>query len=279
MGTIGTVGKVIVGLGVGALGALAGIKVMDDRRVERIWRSLDEEVAAGEPFAEGMVSDLPDPARRYFLHAIRPGTPLASKIRLGISGSLRTGRDQPWMSLSAEQIVAKGRGFIWKARASSGPMVLTAADHYAEGEGRTRVALFGLLPIVNSSGPDVSRSAIGRLAIEGVLLPPSLLPQPGVKVEGVDGDHFRVTVTVDGESTPMTLAVDQDGRLREVVIPRYGNMTEDGSFQYIPFGAAVEEERTFGGYTIPGKMRAGWWYGTDRYAELFHFDFDWAEFA
>ena len=33
----------------------------------------------------------------------------------------------------------------------------------------------------------------------------------------------------------------------------------------IPYGFAVEEERTFEGYTIPTRVRGGWWYGTERY--------------
>ncbi|MEX0822043.1 MAG: hypothetical protein WD021_07845 [Rhodothermales bacterium] len=34
-----------------------------------------------------------------------------------------------------------------------------------------------------------------------------------------------------------------------------------------PYGFEVEEERTFGGYTIPSRIRGGWWYGTDRFRD------------
>lgn len=123
-------GRVALGLGIGGLGVLAAIKHRDDRYVEGIWRSLEQSGGRGEPFTEEMISDLPDPARRYFLHAIKPGTPLASKLHWRYSGSMRPGKGMPWMSLRARQILVKERGFVWKARASKGPLVLTASDHY-----------------------------------------------------------------------------------------------------------------------------------------------------
>jgi hypothetical protein len=63
--------------------------------------------------------------------------------------------------------------------------------------------------------------------------------------------------------------VEPDGGFREIRILRWGNQTADGSFSYIPFGGQVHEESRFGGYTIPSKIRVGWWIGTDRYFEFF----------
>ncbi len=31
------------------------------------------------------------------------------------------------------------------------------------------------------------------------------------------------------------------------------------------FGGVAEEERRFGGYTIPTRLRVGWYVGTDRF--------------
>lgn len=276
MGRIGTIGKIALGLGAGALAVLAGIRALDDRYVDGIWRSLERAGDGDEPFTEDMVSGLPDPARRYFLHAILPGTPLASRLHWRYSASMKPGEQMPWMSLRAEQILAKERGFVWRARAWRGPLVLTVTDHYLDGEGRMRISLFGLLPVVNATGPDLSKSALGRLLVEGIALPSALLPGPHVQIEGVDESRFRAIVSLHGETTPITVTVDQAGRPREMVMPRWGNLTADGSYRYIPYGAAVDEERTFGGYTIPSSVRVGWWYGTDRYLEVIRLRVDWA---
>ncbi len=277
MSAFGTVGKAVAALGMGALAALVAVKVRDDRHVDEIWRSLEQSGTTGELFSEGMVSALPDPARRYFLHAIRPGTPLAPRVHVGYHGSMKPGRQMPWMSLAVEQIVAKERGFVWKATARSGPLILTAADRFLDGNGRMRIALFGLIPVVNATGPDLSRSALGRLLIESLLLPSTLLPGPNVQIEGIDESRFKATVRLHGEATPLTLTVDPEGRLKEIAMNRWGNLTEEGSYQYIPYGATIAEEATFGGYTVPSWISVGWWYGTDRYEEAIRLELDWAE--
>ena len=49
-----------------------------------------------------------------------------------------------------------------------------------------------------------------------------------------------------------------------VRMSRWGN--PDGSrFRYVDFGALIEEENTFQGYTIPTRLRIGWYIGTDRF--------------
>ncbi len=277
MSVLSTIGRTAVVFGAGGLGILAIQKLRDDRYVDGIWRYLEQLPGAGKPFSADMVADLPDPARRFFLHALQPGTHLAFKLHWRYTGELKGGRGMPWMSLKAEQIVVIDRGFVWKAKANKGPLILTAADHYLDGEGRMRISLFGLFPVVNATGPDLSRSALGRLLIESAVLPSSLLPSPNVKIEGIDHFHFRATMSLHGETTPITLTVDEDGRLKEIVMQRWGNQTEDGSFRYIPYGATVLEERTFGGYTIPSRLAVGWWYGTDRYEEVVRANVEWAK--
>jgi hypothetical protein len=269
-GALGVVGKATLLLAAGALGGLCVLKVADDRHVDEIWKGLERTPATGQVFSEAMVADLPEPARRYFLHAIRPGTPLATRVYLSQSGSLRIGSD--WAPFTAEQVLVAGQGFVWKVQARIGGLAVTGTDHYAQGQGRMRIAAFGLVPIVNESGADLARSAIGRMVIEYMWLPSALLPQAGATVEPVDADRFAVTVTVDGETTRQILSVGQDGRLMGSSLPRYGNQTADKHYQYIPFGGQVDAEDTFGGYTIPTRIRAGWWHGTDQYEETFRFD-------
>jgi hypothetical protein len=69
---------------------------------------------------------------------------------------------------------------------------------------------------------------------------------------------------IDGESVDLHLALHPDGGVREISMRRYGNVgTPD--WDLIPYGFATESESEFGGYTIPPRVRGGWWYGTDRY--------------
>lgn len=269
----------LAGLGAGALGVLTATKIRDDRYVDGLWRLLDQAERGDEPFTEERVAGLPDPARRYFLHAIQPGTRLASRLHWRYAGHMKPGPKLPWMALRAEQILVKERGFVWRAWARTGPLVVTASDHYLDGAGRMRLALYGLVPVVTASGPDLAKSARARLLIEGCALPSAFLPGPHVRIAGIDASRFKVLVRLQGEVTPLTLTVDQDGRLRELVLERWGNLTTDGSYRSIPYGCTVEGERTVGGYTIPSNIAGGWWYGTERYLEVMRLRVTWAELA
>ena len=93
MGILGKIGKGFLALSLGSAGVLAAMKVADDRYVDSLWRELEDSPGGGEPFSEQMVVGLPDPAKRYFLHAIKPGTPLASKLHWRWSGQMKPARN------------------------------------------------------------------------------------------------------------------------------------------------------------------------------------------
>jgi hypothetical protein len=222
-----------------------------------------------ELFSPDMVADLPAPARRYLLHAIRPGTPLARSATLWMSGEIRLGRRQPWLAMKAWQLLAPPEGFVWEARIGRFGLSFAGSDSYVRGEGLTAFRLWERIPIVRASGPDVSRSARGRLAIESIWSPASLLPQRGVIWTAIDERTVQAALTIDGDVIPLTLTIGTRGNVQDVKIARWGNLTVDGHYTPIPFGADVFGERTFGGYTVPSHLSASWWHDTDREFRFF----------
>jgi hypothetical protein len=275
MKIIGIIILVIAGILILAIAVLAVLRFVDNSRMNRIRSSLQ---VSGEPdkvFSSEMVEGLPDLAQRYLLHAIQPGKPLARRVELKMSGMLKPKEDAPWMPLQADQILTPERGFIWKAKAkAAGPVFMNVTDHYAAGEGRMRVALFGLLPMVNVSNQDIAKSGAGRFMGEYVWLPAAFLPQNGAVWQKVDSLHAKVTLTIDDLTTTLTLTIDEQGRLKEVVLPRW----KDDVKEFVPFGVVIKEERAFDGYTIPSQLHGGWWYGTERYSEFLRFTIEQAMF-
>jgi hypothetical protein len=77
----------------------------------------------------------------------------------------------------------------------------------------------------------------------------------------------------------MDLNMDESGRLSEFRMQRWGNPGGE-PFGYHPFGAVVEEEREFGGYTIPSRLRLGWHFGASIWedGEFFRMTVDEASF-
>ena len=152
---------------------LVAQRVADDRSVDDVWASLENGPADGRVFTEAMVADLPEPARRYFLHAIRPGTPVASRVRLAQAGSIRVGGD--WAPFTADQVLSAGQGFVWKVRARISGLPVAGTDLVAPGEGRMRLTAFGLVPLLFASGPGSEIQRPLAIVVIGGLVTSTLL--------------------------------------------------------------------------------------------------------
>ncbi len=187
-------------------------------------------------FHPELTAGLPEPARRYLRHALASGTPLAASVRLQtvFRMVLTPGAGRP-TELVGQEVLEPPRRFVWTARPRGWMAAVRVRDEYADGRGSVRLTLFGLLPVGGAGGPDVSRSARHRLAIESIWLPSSLLPGEAVAWHPLDDTRARVTVTIDGESIPLTVRVDDAGRLAEVVMLRHGNAGVR-TWQPIPYG-------------------------------------------
>ncbi len=181
-------------------------------------------------------------------------------------------------SNAAKQRISLLKGFVWQATVGRGLSQFMGADYYIHGTSRMRFSLWGLVPLVNAHTHDVARSSIGRLAGEFVWLPSALLPQQGVIWQAIDERTVQANFVIDDEPVTLTLVVDSNGKLLKLSLLRWGDKTEDSSWNYIPFGVEFQAEQKFGGFTIPSQMNAGWWFGTERYLEFFRATIAKAEF-
>jgi hypothetical protein len=250
--------------GVSAAG-MALLRASDAGSVRDLEAALTRPPAA-ERFDPASLDGLPEPARRYLTAAIAPGTPIPRSARLTMEGRMRLKGD--WLPMRATQTVAAD-AFVWDAEVDRRGVHVRAWDTLGPEGGRMRVWLMGVLPVVRAGGPDVTRSAAGRVAAERVWLPTALLPRAGVAWEAVDADTARAHVEVAGEAVTLDLRVDAAGRPTAVWLPRWGDPDGTGTFRPLPFGGDLEGARTFGGTTIPTHIRAGWGYGTDTYSPFF----------
>lgn len=240
---------------------------------QQLWTSAEPSSRCFDPAS---VAHLPESAQRYLRHAIAPGTLLASAVKLDMHGEIKLGS---WREFTAEQVIHWRRGMIWAASVKMLGLPVTGFDRIIDGEGEMRWKLLGLIPVATGSGPQITRSALGRVEGESVWLP-SVLLLPGVIWSERDSTHPHFRLTVHGETAEIDLTTDRVGRLVSVKLPRWGN-PDGGPHRYVDFGVIVEEERAFAGYTIPSRIRAGWYFGSDRYGpegEFFRGVIDHAEF-
>ena len=141
-------------------------------------------------------------------------------------------------------------------------MPVVGFDRYVAAAGQMRWRLAGLVPVVSAAGPDASRSAAARLAGEALILPQSALA-PWVRWRPGDDRRATAEVTLDQVRYPVTVSVDEVGRLETVALPRWGN--PDGrTYREHPFGVRFDGEQRIGGVTVARTVTVGWdWDGTN----------------
>ncbi|MBD0274522.1 MAG: hypothetical protein ICV73_21635 [Acetobacteraceae bacterium] len=259
-----------VGVPVLAAGLLQALRAHDSRRAEDAWRALEGAAeAAPDGFDPAMVADLPAPARRYFLHAIAPGTPLRSVVEIEMTGQLSLGtKEAPdYMPMRARQILAGTRGFVWLLDAGAGPMRISGSDGYLPPEAWTRFWLLKFAPVAQAGGgDDFARSAAGRAIAESVFwAPAALLPGPGVAWEPLDEHTARARVSHGGEAHMLDVTVDPEGRPRSVLIQRWSRENPEREWRLQPFGGTAEGTLLVDGYRLAARVEGGNWFGTERY--------------
>jgi hypothetical protein len=231
------------------------------RGVRREWARLAPAGSPPEAFDVSIVAGLPEPARRWLTHALAPGTPLWPSVVLTMRGEIRLGA---WRPFTATQVLRPPHGFVWAATARVSGLPVVGYDRYSSGSGEMNWRLGGLFPVMTARGPDVTRSAAGRLAGETALAPTTF--RGATWAPGSDADRTVVAWRIDQQLESAEFHVGDDGRLLGVTMQRWGD-PGGGPFGRYPFGVAVEAEETFGGVTIGSVLRAGWWWGTERQQE------------
>lgn len=237
-------------------------------RIENLMREVEHR-SDGRIFDRSLVEGLPEPAQRYLLHAIKPGVQLAGSVELRMAGRLRLSPRQRWMPLDSTDTIGERRGFLWRATAG-GLMRFSGFDRYSSGTGEMNWKLWGLIPVMSASGPDITRSARGRFASELIFLPGGLLPQFGVAWRDEGPDTACASFAIDGERFELHLTLDAEGRLMRLDLNRWGNYgLPAGQWAQIPYTAICTAEREFEGYSIPSRFTVAWWAGTERQFEYF----------
>ena len=227
------------------------------RDLELMWNSVKSTNRLLDP---SLLSRLPEGVRRYLQHAISNGAPLASAVRLRMHGEIKL---KTWSSFSAEEVIYWDHGMVWRATARIRGIRIFGGDSFVDGRGAMRWKLFGIIPVVNASDPDITRSAAGRANIESIWLP-SVLAHSQIGWEQRAPLHAHARFIAHGETAEIDYVTDQQGRLKSVNMPRWGN-PGGSQWGYYNCGGFVEKEGTFGPYTIPIRMRVGWYFGTERF--------------
>jgi hypothetical protein len=218
-------------------------------------------------FDAAALGDLDEPVRRYFVHALADGAPLARGARLRLRGHIRVGA---WLRFDSVW-EGDGRSFSWQA--TCGPRrlaLLRVHDQFADGVGfmdiRLRMPLrhHPALKLLHAENDDVARSGAGRAALEALWVPEALLPERGVGWRAESDELIVATWDVPPETPELRIAIAPDGAVRSYSARRWS-----GRSGYLPFGVDVHAECDFTGVMIPSRITAGWGHGTPKWEPFF----------
>ena len=214
-------------------------------------------------FDPAQTTALPEPARRWLTHAIAPGTPLAHAVILEMEGQIRIGR---WRPFRAIQLHAPPDGCIWAARAALGPLHISGFDRYAANTGEMRWRLPGRIPVISATGPDLDRSAAGRVALDAVFVPTAFLTPAVTWRDGPGPVTVTAEWTIGSHVVQPELRIAPDGAIASVTAPRWGEPGKNPGAS-TPCGGTLDHEAGFGAIKIPTQIRAGYFFGTSRWDE------------
>ena len=244
---------------------LVALRLYDKHADKREWMRL----AALQPatpalYDPEMVAGLPEPARRFFAFAIKPGSPLLTVAEINMIGEFSLGsRNKPYYkAMRARQILAAPTGFVWKLRLSG--LVPVSGSDSAKW---TRFRIFGLIPVARLGGDaNHTRAAFGRYVAEAVFWSPAaLLPGPNVSWEALEQNSARVTVAHNGLSQTVELELDAAGCPISVKFMRWSNANSEKKYRLQPFGGFLSDFREVQGFRIPFNVEAGNMFGTEEY--------------
>ncbi|MCK6211637.1 hypothetical protein KZX45_13890 [Georgenia sp. EYE_87] len=221
------------------------------------WDDLLTPTPDPEPYDPAMALGLPAPARRWLDHAVAPGTPLRRRVEMRQHGQIRLGGR--WWPIRSRQALDPLRGYVWPVRTSLLGVPLVGVDRLHGERAEMTHRLLGLVPVVRASGADLARSAGARAASE-ICWSPATALDPSVRWRDVSDTEVVALVPVAGEVRECTLRIDDGGVLRSCTTRRWARL-DGGPWQWHTFGARTLAEGTFGGFTVPTRVVAG--YGDD----------------
>lgn len=216
-------------------------------------------------FDPATLDGLPPPAQRLLKRALPSGVPLSTTVELTMEGEIKLGGR--WFPFTADQILRAGVGFVWAPTVGGRVIRFTGADVLGPTGARIEFRLHGRIPVVRGSGPDIERSAAGRLAAETIAwLPQALTPQAGATWTGTDDQHATVTINAGGQPVEVNVAIDGDGQLTWLGLQRWKDSAKPPEFA--AFGGTVHSlHPTENGVAIAGSGIVGWEWNTPNQAD------------
>lgn len=202
--------------------------------------------------------DLPELVGRYLernLTADQLGRSAVHFTQVG-EMQLKAGR---WLPFRAEQEMAVDRvEFAWRANFRAAPLVsMRVRDWYRSGVGGLDVRLWGVVPVVRTSGEQFARGEAMRYLAELAWAPHAMVANPALELRQVDESTVEVATRIARERIAVLLHFDAAGDIVGMSTDARPRMVGKQVVD-TPWSGVFGEYRQFNGVRLPTTGEVSW---------------------
>lgn len=201
-------------------------------------------------FTHELIQDVPEPARRYLVHALADSRLCPYRVKLLMDGSVSFGDGKKNLKTKSRYMITARLGYALRGFC---PPRLHLHEYYHKDMGEKIWTSMLLWAVKKHQGDETSRSLREKFALHLIWLPSALLPQFGTIWRTIDENSAQAKLLVDQEPIDINLTIGTDGALRSARVTRWTSPEE--SFTYL---MEVEKEESFEGIVIPSQVRIFW---------------------
>jgi hypothetical protein len=120
-----------------------------------------------------------------------------------------------------------------------------------------QIKLFGLIPMVNASGPNIDQGSLLRYLAEMIWFPSAAL-EPYIRWEAIDELHARASLDVGEQTVSGIFTFNTSGEVISFEALRYYDRKGGASLETWHIDIDPNSYREFNGFRIPAKSAVSW---------------------
>lgn len=204
------------------------------------------------------LQQLPSPVASWLKRSGVVGKPHVQQVWLSQQSVMRMSPEKErWSRAISEQLFdAEDPSFTWQVKMKMGPVsIIRGKDVFENGKGSMHIRLFGLIPVVNESGPRIDEGSIQRFLGEIAWFPHAAL-KPYITWEQIDTHSAKAVIESHGTRGEGTFYFNSEGDFTRFSALRYkGNDTDAQRKEWVIDATAYA---TFSGIRVPSELQATW---------------------
>jgi hypothetical protein len=197
-------------------------------------RCAERELA--EPLPDTVVTDddlahLPNAVAAFIRGSGAVGRPRLGNFHATIQGRIRGAPDQRWMPFTGHQFNRYGSepSRLFHIVASMRGVPTDVFHEFVGADATMRAKVLSMIPIVNASGPEMTRSETVTILNDMCLLAPAALIDARIEWETLDARTVRATFGRLDHTVTATLTFDEAGLLADFSSDDRSRSSKDGS--------------------------------------------------